>query len=86
MSFTDWPWRHWRETRSANKPALRFDDDNAELVCSWASVSTRLAAGFQAQGVNPEDGDGVMLLARNRPAGGAGLAGAACSAARASCR
>lgn len=63
MSFTDWPWRHWR-TRSANKPALRLD----EITLSWSQLGERidrLAAGFQSQGVT--DGDGVMLLAHNHP-------------------
>ena len=61
MSFTDWPWRHWR-TRSANKPALRLDD----VTLSWSQLGKRidrLAAGFQSQGVT--NGDGVMLLAHN---------------------
>lgn len=63
MSFTDWPWRHWR-TRRANKPALRLDD----VTLSWSQLGERidrLAAGFQSQGVT--DGDGVMLLAHNHP-------------------
>lgn len=63
MSFTDWPWRHWR-TQFADKPALRLDDS----ALSWAMLCTRidsLAAGFQQQGV--QEGDGVMLLAHNHP-------------------
>lgn len=63
MSFTDWPWRHWR-TRRADKPALRLDD----VTLSWNQLGKRidrLAAGFQSQGV--ADGDGVMLLAHNHP-------------------
>ncbi|MBA7850676.1 o-succinylbenzoate--CoA ligase [Enterobacter cloacae] len=63
MSFTDWPWRHWRVQR-ANKPALRLNDE----VLSWQQLCTRidsLAAGFQQQGV--EAGDGVLLLAHNHP-------------------
>ena len=63
MSFTDWPWRHWR-TRRADKPALRLDD----VTLSWTQLGKRidrLAAGFQSQGV--ADGDGVMLLAHNHP-------------------
>lgn len=63
MSFTDWPWRHWR-TRRADKPALRLDD----ITLSWSQLGERidrLAAGFQSQGVT--DGDGVMLLAHNHP-------------------
>lgn len=63
MSFTDWPWRHWR-TRRADKPALRLDD----VTLSWSQLGERidrLAAGFQSQGV--ADGDGVMLLAHNHP-------------------
>ena len=65
MSFTDWPWRHWR-TRRADKPALRLDD----VTLSWTQLGKRidrLAAGFQSQGV--ADGDGVMLLAHNHPSG-----------------
>lgn len=63
MSFTDWPWRHWR-TQRADKPALRLDDD----VLSWQQLCARidsLAAGFHRQGV--QEGDGVMLLAHNHP-------------------
>ncbi|MBK4584874.1 AMP-binding protein, partial [Enterobacter hormaechei] len=63
MSFTDWPWRHWR-TRRADKLALRLDD----ITLSWSQLGERidrLAAGFQSQGVT--DGDGVMLLAHNHP-------------------
>ncbi|HEB0910990.1 TPA: o-succinylbenzoate--CoA ligase [Enterobacter cloacae] len=63
MSFSDWPWRHWREQR-ADKPALRLNDE----VLSWQQLSTRidnLAAAFHQQGV--EAGDGVLLLAHNHP-------------------
>lgn len=63
MSFTDWPWRHWR-TQRAEKPALRLDDD----VLTWQQLCARidsLAAGFHRQGV--QEGDGVMLLAHNHP-------------------
>jgi len=63
MSFTEWPWRHWR-AQFANKPALRLDDD----VLTWQQLCARidsLAAGFHRQGV--QEGDGVMLLAHNHP-------------------
>ncbi|WP_336242320.1 o-succinylbenzoate--CoA ligase [Enterobacter cloacae] len=63
MSFSDWPWRHWREQR-ADKPALRLNDE----VLSWQQLCTRidnLAAGFHQQGV--EACDGVLLLAHNHP-------------------
>lgn len=63
MSFSDWPWRHWREQR-ADTPALRLNDE----VLSWQQLCTRidnLAAGFHQQGV--EAGDGVLLLAHNHP-------------------
>ncbi|ENG2949773.1 o-succinylbenzoate--CoA ligase [Enterobacter cloacae] len=63
MSFSDWPWRHWREQR-ADTPALRLNDE----VQSWQQLCTRidnLAAGFHQQGV--EAGDGVLLLAHNHP-------------------
>lgn len=63
MSFSDWPWRHWREQR-ADTPALRLIDE----VLSWQQLCTRidnLAAGFHQQGV--EAGDGVLLLAHNHP-------------------
>ncbi|ELY2034428.1 TPA: o-succinylbenzoate--CoA ligase [Enterobacter hormaechei] len=63
MTFTDWPWRHWR-SRSADTPALRLDD----ITLNWSQLGERidrLAAGFQSQGVR--DGDGVMLLAHNHP-------------------
>ncbi|HDR2706933.1 TPA: o-succinylbenzoate--CoA ligase [Enterobacter mori] len=63
MSFTDWPWRHWR-TQRVEKPALRLDDD----VLTWQQLCARidsLATGFHRQGV--QEGDGVMLLAHNHP-------------------
>lgn len=63
MSFTDWPWQHWR-TQRAEKPALRLDDD----ALTWQQLCARidsLAAGFHRQGV--QEGDGVMLLAHNHP-------------------
>lgn len=63
MSFSDWPWRHWRDQR-ADTPALRLNDE----VLSWQQLCTRidnLAAGFHQQGV--EAGDGVLLLAHNHP-------------------
>ena len=63
MTFSTWPWRHWREERG-DAIALRLDDE----TLSWTALCERidaLAAGFQAQGVNPEDG--VALCARNRP-------------------
>lgn len=45
-------------------PALRLNDE----VLSWSELCTRvdhLASGFAAQGV--EEGDGVLLRARNHP-------------------
>ena len=63
MSFTDWPWRHWR-AQFADKPALRLNDE----VLSWQQLCARvdrLAAEFHLQGV--EEGDGVLLLAHNHP-------------------
>lgn len=64
MSFTDWPWRHWRN-RVADKPALRLADE----TLNWRQLGERvdaLASGFHHQGVR--EGDGVMLLAHNHPA------------------
>ncbi|EBE5825041.1 o-succinylbenzoate--CoA ligase, partial [Salmonella enterica] len=49
MTFTDWPWRHWRQVRS-QAPALRLNDE----VLSWRALCERidaLAGGFAAQGV-----------------------------------
>jgi O-succinylbenzoate-CoA ligase len=63
MSFTDWPWRHWR-ARRAEKPALRLGDE----TLTWRQLCERidgLARGFHQQGVR--EGDGVMLLAHNHP-------------------
>lgn len=61
MTFTTWPWRHWRARRDG-KIALRFDSESL----NWSTLCQRidrLAAGFQAQGVKAEDG--VALCARN---------------------
>lgn len=63
MTFSDWPWRHWR-TQHADKPALRLEEE----TYTWQQLCMRLdglAAGFQRQGV--QEGDGVMLLAHNHP-------------------
>lgn len=63
MTFTDWPWRHWRQVRS-QAPALRLNDE----VLSWRALCERidaLADGFAAQGVR--EGDGVLLRAGNQP-------------------
>ncbi len=63
MTFTDWPWRHWRQVRS-RAPALRLNDE----VLSWHALCERidaLAGGFAAQGVR--EGDGVLLRAGNQP-------------------
>ena len=58
MSFTDWPWRHWR-AQFADKPALRLNDE----VLSWQQLCARvdrLAAEFHLQGV--EEGDAEVRL------------------------
>ncbi|KNC10047.1 O-succinylbenzoic acid--CoA ligase [Klebsiella sp. RIT-PI-d] len=63
MTFTDWPWRHWRNQRP-DAQALRLDDE----PLSWQTLCTRLdtlAAGFAAQGVR--EGQGVMLRGVNHP-------------------
>lgn len=63
MTFTDWPWRHWRQVRS-QAPALRLNDE----VLSWRALCECidvLAGGFAAQGVR--EGDGVLLRAGNQP-------------------
>ena len=63
VSFTDWPWRHWR-AQCPGKPALRLDEE----TLTWQQLGDRvdgLAAGFHHQGV--QEGDGVMLLAHNHP-------------------
>ncbi|WP_259467868.1 hypothetical protein, partial [Salmonella enterica] len=36
MTFTDWPWRHWRQVRS-QAPALRLNDE----VLSWRALCER---------------------------------------------
>ena len=63
MTFSDWPWRHWRQRREEAR-ALRLN----ERRLSWRELCARidaLAAGFHAQGVS--DGDGVLLRAYNQP-------------------
>ncbi|CAM7401141.1 MULTISPECIES: o-succinylbenzoate--CoA ligase [Citrobacter] len=63
MSFSDWPWRHWRQVRG-DAPALRLNDE----VLTWQALCQRinaLAGGFAAQGV--VEGSGVMLRAWNHP-------------------
>ncbi|MTH46437.1 o-succinylbenzoate--CoA ligase [Intestinirhabdus alba] len=62
-SFSDWPWRHWRQARG-DAPAVRFNDE----VLSWRELCARvdrLAGGFAWQGVT--EGSGVMLRAWNSP-------------------
>ena len=61
MTFSDWPWRHWRRLREEAQ-ALRLN----ERRLSWRELCAQidaLAAGFHARGVR----DGVAT----RVAGGA---------------
>ncbi|MBZ7670147.1 o-succinylbenzoate--CoA ligase [Klebsiella grimontii] len=63
MTFSDWPWRHWRQQREEAR-ALRLNEQRL----SWRELCARidaLAAGFHVQGVS--DGDGVLLRAYNQP-------------------
>lgn len=63
MTFSDWPWRHWRRLREEAQ-ALRLN----ERRLSWRELCAQidaLAGGFHAQGVR--DGDGVLLRAYNQP-------------------
>ena len=63
MTFSDWPWRHWRRLREEAQ-ALRLN----ERRLSWRELCAQidaLAAGFHARGVL--DGDGVLLRAYNQP-------------------
>lgn len=63
MTFSDWPWRHWRRLREEAQ-ALRLN----ERRLSWRELCAQidaLAAGFHARGVR--DGDGVLLRAYNQP-------------------
>ncbi|MBS1206528.1 MAG: 2-succinylbenzoate-CoA ligase [Proteobacteria bacterium] len=63
MTFTDWPWRHWRQVRG-DQIAVRLE----QQALNWRELCARidaLASGFACQGVNA--GDGVMLRARNHP-------------------
>lgn len=63
MTFSDWPWRHWRRRREEAQ-TLRLN----ERRLSWRELCAQidaLAVGFHAQGVR--DGDGVLLRAYNQP-------------------
>ncbi|BBV75423.1 2-succinylbenzoate-CoA ligase [Raoultella planticola] len=63
MTFSDWPWRHWRQLRG-EAPAVRLND----VVLNWRQLCAEvdaLAGGFRAQGVN--EGEGVLLRAYNQP-------------------
>ncbi|MBJ3814381.1 o-succinylbenzoate--CoA ligase [Shimwellia pseudoproteus] len=63
MSFTDWPWRVWRQQRG-DAIALRL----AAETLTWRQLCQQvdaLAAGFFAQGV--ESGTGVALRGKNSP-------------------
>ncbi|QGN38972.1 o-succinylbenzoate--CoA ligase [Klebsiella oxytoca] len=63
MTFSDWPWRHWRR-QQGEMQALRLN----ERPLSWRQLCTQvdaLAKGFYAQGVG--EGDGVLLRAYNQP-------------------
>jgi O-succinylbenzoic acid--CoA ligase len=63
VTFSDWPWRHWRRLRG-DAPAVRLND----VVLNWRQLCAEvdaLAAGFRAQGVN--EGEGVLLRAYNQP-------------------
>ena len=61
MTFTDWPWRYWRDCRGETV-ALRASQE----TLSWRALCSRvdaLAAGFHQQGV--KEGEAVALCARN---------------------
>lgn len=63
MIFPDWPWRHWRGIRG-EQAAIRLEQQSL----NWRELCVRidrLASGFARQGV--QEGDGVMLRARNQP-------------------
>ena len=63
MTFSDWPWRHWRQLRGEAQ-ALRLNEQRL----SWRELCAQidaLAAGFHAQGIS--EGDGVLLRAYNQP-------------------
>ncbi|WP_039058751.1 o-succinylbenzoate--CoA ligase [Enterobacter sp. Bisph1] len=63
MTFSDWPWRHWRRNRPS-QAAIRLD----QHTLNWRELCLRidrLASAFARQGVMP--GDGVLLRARNQP-------------------
>nr|WP_287858595.1 o-succinylbenzoate--CoA ligase [Klebsiella sp.] len=63
MTFSDWPWRHWRHLRGETQ-ALRLNEQRL----SWRALCVQidgLAAGFHAQGVS--EGDGVVLRSYNQP-------------------
>lgn len=62
--LNDWPWLHWARERPEQQ-ALLID----RRPCSWQQLGqrvTRLAAGFQQQGVTP--GCGVALWGKNSAA------------------
>ncbi|WP_029696899.1 AMP-binding protein, partial [Franconibacter pulveris] len=63
MSFTTWPWRHWRAERGE---AIALC--TAREHFTWRQLCERvdaLAAGFHQQGVR--EGAGVALCAKNSP-------------------
>lgn len=63
MTFSDWPWRHWRHLRGETQ-ALRLNEQRL----SWRALCVQidgLAAGFHAQGIS--EGDGVVLRSYNQP-------------------
>ncbi|VEC21997.1 2-succinylbenzoate--CoA ligase [Shimwellia blattae] len=72
MSFTDWPWREWRQQRGA-AIALHLEGESLtwHQLCQQVDA---LAAGFFAQGVTC--GAGVALRGKKQPADAALLAGA----------
>lgn len=63
MSFTDWPWREWRQQRGA-AIALHLEGESLtwHQLCQQVDA---LAAGFFAQGVTC--GAGVALRGKNSP-------------------
>ncbi|WBU50791.1 o-succinylbenzoate--CoA ligase [Kosakonia pseudosacchari] len=63
MIFPDWPWRHWCGIRG-EKAAIRLEQQSLNWRELCARID-RLASGFARQGV--QEGDGVMLRARNQP-------------------
>jgi O-succinylbenzoic acid--CoA ligase len=62
VTFSDWPWRHWRRLRG-DAPAVRLND----VVLNWRQLCAKLTRWPRDSALRGHEGEGVLLRAYNQP-------------------